>query len=98
MSRGDVPGWSGETGETSIIMHEDRILVTGASGFIGSRVVRMLLAYGFSRVRCLIRPTSNSRSLDAAITEFGANVEIVKGNLLSRDTCLAAIEGVSVIY
>ncbi len=82
-----------------IVQPEGRILVTGANGFIGSRVVRTLLSYGFKRVRCLMRSTSNSGYLDAISKEFGQeNIEIVKGNLLSRETCMVAAQGVSVIY
>jgi len=78
---------------------EDIILVTGANGFVGSRVVYTLLSYGFNRVRCLTRSTSNSRNLKAIAKEFGsANIEIVKGNLLSRDVCQIATKGVSIIY
>ncbi len=82
-----------------IVNPEETILVTGANGFIGSRVVRTLLSYGFKRVRCFARPTSNSGSLEAMIKEFNrASVEIVKGNLLSRENCMTAAEGVSIIY
>ena len=35
------------------------VLVTGANGFIGTRVVKTLLDYGFRRVRCFVRPSSN---------------------------------------
>lgn len=82
-----------------IIAPEETILVTGASGFIGSRVVRTLLLYGFKRIRCFTRPTSRAGSLQAAISEYGRDrVEIVNGNLLSREDCAGAAEGVSVVY
>lgn len=82
-----------------IVNPEETILVTGANGFIGSRVVRTLLMYGFKRVRCLTRPTSSSRLLDAIVGEFKADgLEIVRGNLLSRDICETAADGVSVVY
>jgi nucleoside-diphosphate-sugar epimerase len=82
-----------------IVDPEEAILVTGANGFIGSRVVRMLISYGFKRVRCFMRPTSNSQSLEGAIKDCEkASTEVLKGNLLSRDDCRNATEGVSVIY
>jgi dihydroflavonol-4-reductase len=37
---------------------EQRVLVTGANGFIGSHLTEALLARGY-RVRCMVRPTSN---------------------------------------
>ena len=75
------------------------ILVTGANGFIGSRVVRTLLAYGFKQVRCLTRPTSSPGNLENIAKDLGSSsLDIIKGNLLSRETCRIATEGVSVIY
>lgn len=82
-----------------IIKPEEIILVTGANGFIGSRVVRTLLSYGFKHVRCFARPTGSPGNLEAIMKEFGAaNIEVVKGNLLSRDACRIAAEGASIIY
>ena len=78
---------------------EDIILVTGANGFIGSRVVRRLLSRGLKRIRCFTRSMNNSELLEAALKEFGReHVEFVRGNLLSRDDCLNAARGVSVVY
>jgi nucleoside-diphosphate-sugar epimerase len=76
----------------------DPILVTGANGFIGSWVVRTLLARGFSRIRCLTRAAS-SQSLNRIRAEFGASdLEVVSGNLLSREACAKAADGVAVVY
>lgn len=82
-----------------LIKSTDKILITGANGFIGSRVVHTLLSYGFTHVRCLTRPTSNSKNLENLTREFSsANMEIIKGNLLSPDDCSKAVNDVSVIY
>ncbi len=82
-----------------IVNPEETILVTGANGFIGSRVVRTLLSYGFKRVRCLTRSMNKSKNLSEIAKEFmDAKLEIIRGNLLSRNDCAAAAEGVSVIY
>lgn len=84
---------------TCVIDPEEVILVTGANGFIGSKVVQTLLSYGYKRVRCLIRFTSNSKDLEGIINSYGKEkVEIIKGNLLSRDICSIAAQGVSVVY
>lgn len=77
----------------------DQILVTGANGFIGSWVVRLLLTRGFKRIRCLARATSGLTNLDRLREEFGSScVEVVSGNLLSRITCTQVTQGVSVVY
>jgi nucleoside-diphosphate-sugar epimerase len=88
-----------ETGRQMIAQPEDQILVTGANGFVGSWVVRALLARGFSKIRCLTRPTTGTGNLDHIRAEFGeSSVEVVKGNLLDRGTCLRVAEGVAVVY
>ena len=78
----------------------DRIMVTGSNGFIGSKVVEKLFEYGFTNLRCFIRPSSRLDRLQKALSDFDAskNVEFVKGDLLSRDDCRKAAEGVSIIY
>jgi nucleoside-diphosphate-sugar epimerase len=77
-----------------------RILVTGSNGFIGTRVVQILLEYGFSNVRCFVRPSSSLARLNEAVgnSDAGDNVEFITGDLLSRTDCERATEGVSIIY
>lgn len=72
---------------------EDLILVTGATGFIGSSLVEVLLSLGFRNLRCLIRPSSNWRPLGNQ--RF---VELVVGNLLSREDCFKASKEAKVIF
>lgn len=82
-----------------IINHSDNILITGAAGFVGAKVVHTLLTYGFTNLRCLIRPTSNARNLESIIKAAAAeNVKILHGNLLSGDDCQRAVTDVSIIY
>ena len=82
-----------------ILNLNDTILITGANGFIGSRVVETLLKYKFNNIRCFVRPSSNLTNLKKAIHLFDENsVEIFKGNLLSRDDCKRATESVSIIF
>jgi nucleoside-diphosphate-sugar epimerase len=78
----------------------ERILVTGANGFIGAKVVEILLEYGFLKLRCFIRPSSRLDRFEKALSQFdaGKNVELVRGDLLSRDDCRKAAEGVSIVY
>jgi nucleoside-diphosphate-sugar epimerase len=94
------PGVSPNAPENDFIIEdEDTILVTGANGFVGSRVVATLLSYGFKRIRCLTRPTSKSGFLESFVEQSSLPaLEIVKGNLLSRESCSVAAQGVSVVY
>lgn len=65
----------------------DRVLVTGASGFVGSAVARAMLARGW-RVRVLVRaasPRGNVRDLD---------VEVVEGDMRDQASMRRALEGV----
>lgn len=82
-----------------LIDHDDLILITGANGFIGSKVVETLLGYGFRNLRCFVRPTSRVATLKSIVAAFpGARVDVVQGNLISRDDCQRATQGVSLIY
>ena len=78
----------------------DRVLVTGSNGFIGAKVVEILLEYGFRNLRCFVRPSSRLARLEDAISRFNTqvNVELVKGDLLSPEDCRKAAERVSIIY
>ena len=76
------------------------ILVTGASGFIGSRVVEKLVGFGFCNIRCFARASSSQARIGAlsSLGRGGANVEVVTGNLLSPQDCAAATKDAKVIF
>jgi nucleoside-diphosphate-sugar epimerase len=76
----------------SIIGPDDRILVTGAAGFIGSRVVANLRQRGFRNIVCLARQSGSAVDLSCE------SVEVVEGNLLSPQDCEAACKNAAVIY
>lgn len=82
-----------------IASSSEQILVTGSTGFIGAMVVQTLLEYGFANLRCFVRPSSRLVRLKEILDRFpaGKNVELVTGDLLSRDDCRKAAEGTSVI-
>jgi dihydroflavonol-4-reductase len=66
-------------------------LVTGANGFLGSAVVRALLAEG-TAVRALARPGSDRRNL------AGLDVEIVDGDVTQPDTLRRAAAGCTTVF
>jgi len=83
-----------------IVGQTDPILITGATGFIGSRVVANLLDRGFRNLRCFARPSSAPTRIDdlLAADGCGRRVEIISGNLLSREDCHKATKDVTVIF
>lgn len=84
---------------TTIVSHDIPLLITGANGFIGSRVVSALLASGFSNLRCFVRPSSDLKNLQAVVRNYSAaRVEFMAGNLLSREDCAKATKDVALIY
>src|ERR671911_732671 len=66
-------------------------LVTGATGFVGSAVLRALLARG-ETVRALVRPSSNRRNLD------GLPVEVAIGDLTDRQSLSQAVCGCQAVF
>ncbi|MBX6362526.1 MAG: NAD-dependent epimerase/dehydratase family protein [Gemmatimonadetes bacterium] len=65
--------------------------LTGATGFIGSRLARRLAERGW-RLRCLVREGSRT----AALTELGA--ELVRDELTDAAVLTAAMEGADLAY
>lgn len=83
-----------------IASKNDPILITGSSGFIGAKVVEVLLEYGFRNLRCFVRPSSQLARLQKTIARLDtrSKVELVAGDLVSPEDCAKAAEGVSIIY
>jgi len=76
----------------------DLILVTGATGYVGGRLVPKLLEAGY-RVRCMARNPERlkCRSLQTS-SQKGVQVEVVKGDALDKESLVSALQGVSVAY
>lgn len=82
---------------SSIVDKTELVLITGANGFVGSKVVEVLLAQGFTRLRCLVRSARNLSALRGLADSFAADVQILQGNLLDREKCRRAVKDVSLI-
>lgn len=81
-----------------IIDKSERVLITGANGFIGPKVLDILLEYGFTKIRCFVRSDRNLESLQQAADSSRAEVEILQGDLIYKDYCTKAVKDVAVIY
>ena len=68
------------------------VLVTGATGYVGGRLVPRLLESGYG-VRCMVR---DAHRLDGFF--WRRQVEVVEGDALVPATLLTALQGVSVAY
>jgi dihydroflavonol-4-reductase len=75
-------------------MRSDPAFVTGAAGFIGHHVVRLLLESGRS-VRALVRPGEDARNLDVL---DGPRLERVEGDILDRPRLAEVMAGCRVVY
>lgn len=78
--------------ERYIDLDSPLILVTGATGYIASRLVPRLLGAGY-RVRCLAR---DPRRLDTR--NWARDVEVVQGDVMIPSTLHAALEEVQAAY
>ncbi|WP_030675418.1 SDR family oxidoreductase [Streptomyces rimosus] len=70
----------------------ERVLVTGATGYIGGRLVPELLAAGYA-VRCLARTPGKLRD-----HPWAGRVETVQGDVTDARSLAAALEGTDVAY
>src|SRR5689334_8984271 len=70
---------------------KEKILVTGASGFVGSAVARQLLDAGYS-VRALVRKASPRAHL------AGLDIEFFEGDLRDRKSLEGASAGMRYVF
>jgi len=92
------PSAGSSNGEAFIVSSHDQILVTGAAGFIGSRVVKNLLERGFRNLICFGRPSGELfRLKEIANCYPGAQLRLITGNLLSRQACEIACKDAKLI-
>lgn len=76
---------------SEILRPENLVLVTGGSGFLGSAVVRALIARGL-RVRALVRTASPLGNLE------GLDCQTFTGDLTDEESLKAALHGVKYLF
>ncbi len=67
-----------------------KVLVTGATGFLGTHLIERLLEAEGARLKALTR--SNAPELRAR------GIEVVEGSIEDEDACAAAVEGASAVF
>jgi len=76
-----------------------KVLVTGATGFLGTALVGRLLARGEKDLRCLVRAGSDGSALEAlARAHPDAKVERFVGSLATTAGAARVLEGVGIVY
>ncbi|KZX57131.1 hypothetical protein A3709_05070 [Halioglobus sp. HI00S01] len=68
-----------------------KVLITGATGFIGNHVTRLCLERGYE-IRAMVMPGEDRSPLN------GFDVEFVEGNLLDPDSLQRAVQGVEKVF
>ena len=72
----------------------DRILVTGATGFLGSYLLRLLVAQGFSQIRALKRANSPLDMVSDVIDQ----IEWIDGDIMDVPFLESAMENIDKVY
>jgi uncharacterized protein YbjT (DUF2867 family) len=70
---------------------DNRILLTGATGYVGGRLLSRLAEDGY-RIRCLVRQPDFLRQ------RLPAGADVVAGNALDRESLMQAMRGMDVAY
>lgn len=72
-------------------------IVTGATGFLGRRLVRALCEDG-ARVRCLVRPSSDTEALQRELGARWRQVEVQRMRLDDPNACRRALDSGATLY
>lgn len=68
-----------------------RVLVTGATGYVGGRLIPALLAHGYD-VRAMARRPEEARN------RLPGEVELVRGDVFDSESLAAALDGIDVAF
>ncbi len=74
------------------------ILIAGATGYIGSRVLKILAEKNL-KVRCLVRkPTIQKLDVLGIVKKENKNISYIEGNALDYNSLFSATKGVDIVY
>lgn len=76
-----------------MLSQKSKIFVTGATGFLGSYIVRQLLADGYEDITCLTR----SNSQKELTTDFYEKVRWIEGDILDVPFLIETLQGIDCI-
>lgn len=74
-----------------------RVLMTGASGYVGGRLIPLLLQRGYV-VRCMARQANQLTGRFEADAPTPAHLELVTGDVLDRDSLADALKDIDTAY
>lgn len=78
-------------------METKTILVTGATGYIGGRLIPLLLKSGY-QVRCMAREPRRLADRWTGLVQYPGQLELVAGDVLVPETLVDALRDVDVAY
>lgn len=85
-------------GGQGVVGKEGRILITGATGFIGAKVVEKLVENGYTNLRCFTRSSTLPHTLKRLVGSQGHRIEVIQGDLASVRDCERAADGTRLVY
>ncbi len=74
-----------------------RVVVTGATGFLGRALVESLRARGVA-VRALVRPTTIAANAPGVVALRAAGAEVVPGDVRDRNALVRTVDGATCVF